>query len=102
MDAFYVLGGYDLSRQGNLKAIGRLDNNNSWSRAGNLVTARMGHGAVFIDGFFLVVGGYNDNFQTEKCELHQGTVSCTSQAPLLSGYERYPELFLISETFCQI
>ena len=62
----------------------------------------MGHGAVLIDGFFLVVGGYNDNFQTEKCELHQGTVSCTSQTPVLSGYERYPELFLISESFCQI
>ena len=101
VDAFYVLGGQDRFGQGELKVIGRLDKNNRWSRAGNLAKARYGHGAVFIDGFFLVVGGYQ-NYQTEKCSLREGAVSCTSQDPTLSYYYRYPELFLVSDSFCKI
>ena len=90
-----------MNGQGYLDAIGRLDKNNLWSLAGNLATARSGHGAVFIDGFFLVVGGYKSN-RTEKCSLQQGAVSCTSQEPSFSDYSRYPELFMVADSFCQL
>ena len=99
VDAFYVFGGYDNGGQGKLNAIGRLDNNNRWSQAGNLASARYGHGVVFIDGYFLVVGGYG-NYQTERCSLQEGAVSCTRQAPSLNNYFEYPELFMVSESFC--
>ena len=100
VDAFYVFGGNDYNI-GALNAIGRLDNNNQWSRVGNLANARSSHGAVFIDGFFLVVGG-DGEYQTEKCSLQEGAVSCTSQAPSLEYYTNYPELFLVSDSFCHI
>ena len=90
---------------GSLDVIGRLDNNNRWSRAGNLAETRYGHGAVFIDGFFLVIGGgntYPKYKQTEKCSLQQGAVSCTSQEPSFSDYSFYPELFMVADSFCQI
>ena len=102
IDAFYVLGGYDHQGQKDLNAIGRLDNNNRWSRAGNLTAARRGHGAIFVDGFLLVIGGNGNNCQTEKCAIKDGTVSCESQHPNLSGYGFYPELFLVLDYFCQI
>ena len=90
-----------MNGQGYLDAIGRLDKNNLWSLAGNLATARSGHGAVFIDGFFLVVGGYK-NHRTEKCSLQEGAISCRNQKPILYDYASYPELFLVSDSYCRI
>ena len=90
-----------MNGQGYLDAIGKLDKNNLWSLAGNLATARSGHGAVFIDGFFLVVGGY-DNHRTEKCSLQEGAISCRNQKPILYDYASYPELFLVSDSYCRI
>ena len=104
VDAFYVFGGEDKGGPslGYINVIGRLDKNNRWSQAGNLAQARYGHGAVFIDGYFLVVGGAYNTYQTEKCSLQEGAVSCTSQDPSLTSYFAYPELFLVSDSFCQI
>jgi len=101
VDAFYVIGGWDRHGQGELKAIGRLDINNNWSLAGNLNTARDGHGAIYLDGSILVVGG-SGHRQSEKCYLNQGTVSCTSQKPSLAEYHGYPELFLVANDYCKI
>ena len=100
VDEFYVLGGWDNGGQGALEAIGRLDSNNNWSLAGNLNSARNGHGAIYLDSSILVVGG-NGNLQSEKCDLDQGTVSCTSQEPSLNYYSYYPELHLVSNDYCQ-
>merc|ERR1719285_447850 len=100
VDAFYVFGGWDQGGQGALEAIGRLDSNNNWSLAGNLNTARRGHGAIYLDNSFLVVGG-EGNLQSEKCDLDRGTVSCTSQEPSLNSYYSYPELYLVSNDYCQ-
>ena len=96
-----------MNGQGYLDAIGKLDKNNLWSLAGNLATARSGHGAVFIDGFFLVIGGgntYPKYKQTEKCSLQQGAVSCTSQEPSSRTWPRAksPELFMVADSFCQL
>ena len=84
-----------------LKAIGRLDSNNNWSLAGNLNTARNGHGAIYLDGSIMIIGGSRTK-QSEKCDLNQGTVSCTSQEPSLNYYYSYPELYLVSNDYCQI
>ena len=95
-----MIGGYDYPGQGALKAIGRLDSNNNWSLAGNLNTGRRGHGAIYLDSSILIIGGYG-NLQSEKCDLDQGVVSCSSQEPYLNSYTHYPELYLVSNDYCQ-
>ena len=95
-EAFYVFGGCC----GNSNDIGRLDNNNQWSRAGVLQEARHAHGAIF-DGSHIMVMGGSGKFQTEKCTIQDGTISCVSQQPTLNNYWWYPELYLVSDTFCK-
>ena len=100
VDAFYVFGGWDYAGQGNLYTVGRLDSNNNWSLAGNLNTARREHRVIYLDNSFLVVGGLGTH-RSEKCNLKQGSVSCTSQEPTLHFHGIYPELYLVSNEYCK-
>ena len=51
-----------------LDNIARLDAISTlWTKAGNLITARNGHAAIFIDSVFLVIGGGYRTLMTEKC-----------------------------------
>ena len=43
----------------------------SWSNAGQLQTARHGHGVIMYMDFFVVVGGQGKK-QSEKCEISDG------------------------------
>ena len=70
-----------------------------WSNAGNLNAARHGHGVIFVDSAFLVVGGGHNSFMTEKCTLADNVMTCTEQAPELDDYGFYPELAYVSEDF---
>ena len=70
----------------------------AWSQVGLLNAGRIGHGAVFDDQAFLIVGGTSAK-STEVCEFSGAALSCRDQAPILTGYYGYPELIEISEEF---
>ena len=97
-NAFYIIGGWICDGYSNV--IARLDNDNQWSKAGVLKQARNAHGAIYDGNQIMVIGG-GGNFQTEKCEIQNETVSCISQEPTLNKYAWYPELYLVSDTYCK-
>ena len=99
--AFYVIGGSDYGPV-SLKTIGRLDpTHTTWTNSGELKYARRGHNAVFDGTHIIIVGGYNVNYKSENCFVSDATVTCTTQEPSLSRYEYYPELYLVSDSFCE-
>ena len=53
------------------------------------------------DGSHLLVVGGEYTRETEKCSIESGSVTCTSQNPELDYYSKYPELFLVPESFCK-
>ena len=59
--------------EGARSTIARLDlATSSWTKLGNLETARNGHGVIFDDDVFLVIGGWSFDRKTlrsEKCTL---------------------------------
>ena len=112
--AFYVIGGYSFNGPGSdrilHRTIGRFDPfSETWSQAGQLITGRAGHNAIFDGIAFIVVGGYDPErpirggiYNTEVCSISDDEmVSCTSQKPEWHGYGCYPELSLVSDSFCQ-
>ena len=102
-----VADGYPSERYSNaVTTIGKLDAYSRWSKAGDLSTARYGHGAIFDGEFFIIVGGYRPNLvgvllSSEKCEFGDDGLTCTEQSPSLYGYSFYPELFLVEKDFCK-
>ena len=93
--SFIYFGGVNSSKIKKFDSITR-----QWSDLGNLVTARQNHGADFDGAYFLVVGGGNGSFETEKCSLTESKMTCHLQAPTLYKYE-YPELFHVQDDFCK-
>ena len=84
-----------------MSTIGRLDiKTRKWTNAGSLVTGRHGHNAIHDGQFVLVVGGSRTK-KTEKCSIANERVTCASQSPELTDYSYYPELFLVTEGFCE-
>ena len=98
-DAFYVIGGWT-DKSSYDSTIGKLDANSNWSKAGELSTGRYAHAAVFDGAYLLVVGGYENDYKTEKCTFTSNGITCTEQSPSLSRYELYPELFMVPADFC--
>ena len=95
---FFVIGGYAGSVT---KDIGRLDATTMiWSKAGELVTGRHAHNAIYDGSTVLVVGG-NGTFKTEKCTISNNQMNCTEQNPQLSSYAYYPEMFMVSTDYCK-
>ena len=83
------------------KTIGRLDiKMRKWANAGNLVTGRRGHNAIYDGQYVLVVGGAG-TMKTEKCSISSNFNTCSSQSPELTDYTYYPEVFLVPEDFCK-
>ena len=67
-NGFILFGGL-LSQTAGFATIARLDlATSSWTKLGDLKTARDGHGVIFNGEAFLVVGG-RDEKKTEKCTL---------------------------------
>ena len=77
-----------------------MDLDGQWTKAGELNQARHGHNVINEGEYLMVVGGVHHR-QTEKCSLVDGSVSCTSQNPVLYDYTCYPELLLVSDDFCK-
>ena len=63
-------------------------------------TPRRGHGVIYVDEQFLVVGG-GGLYNNENCQLTQGEVTCTKQSTSLNNYAFYPELYLVESDFDQ-
>ena len=87
----------------NSKTIGRFDaTRRVWSNSGELITERRGHNAIYDGSSLIVIGGWEHfTHKTERCEISNGQVICTSQNPELDYYAYYPELFLVPVNFCK-
>ena len=83
---FYVSGGYStIDKQWTVfSTIAKYNpDNDTWTKVGDLNTARMYHNVIVSQGVFLVVG----NGPTEKCQLEGNSMVCVDQEPNL--YYRY-------------
>ena len=119
-NGFILFGGWTAT--GDTSTIARLDlATSSWTKLGDLKTARNGHGVIYDGDVFLIIGGYGD-LDTEKCTLsgtdsnckfpihfycqtHEksdsdSTINCIQQEPTLKDYRFYPALFLVADDFC--
>ena len=84
------------------KTIARLDSiSYEWSKAGDLITGRKGHNAIFDGSDIIVVGGYGTFLKTEYCKIIGSMVTCVELDPSLIYYAYYSELFLVEEHFCK-
>ena len=94
---FFVFGG--ATNRGSTDVIARFHSKTfKWSMVGELNAPREGHGAIVIDGEFLVVGGYSEftwQMKSERCAWIGDQVVCTEQTSTLYYYTYWPELFLI-------
>ena len=77
-----------------------MDLEGRWTQAGELKVARYGHNVIY-DGTHLLVLGGSDTRITEICSIESNMVNCKSQSPQLKDYYIYPELFLVSDSFCK-
>ena len=97
--SFYVIGGYDTGKA--IKAIAKIDDHGLWTKVGDLNEDRWGHGAILIGDNLMVFGEYGGTAHSEKCLISNDQVTCVSQPPSLTWYYEYPELFLVSASFCK-
>ena len=98
--SFFIFGGY--YNYNGLNTIASFDTNRKqWKKLGQLNQARRGHGVIIQEGQFLVVGGGQlRSFGTERCQLNDRSIQCTTVEPKLSGYYYYPELMSVPANFC--
>ena len=69
---------------------------------------RSRHGVIFDGEYFIVAGGYNgasnnNNVATERCKIvdtEESLILCRTQAPTLTNYQTYPELFMVPNDYC--
>ena len=72
----------------------------TWSKVGDLNSARSSHNVIFDGAHFLVIGGSGTQ-KTEKCAMANGQMTCAEQTPELEMYANYPELYLVPLNFCK-
>ena len=96
-----MIGGSDYGPI-SLKTIGRLDPiHTTWTDVGELKHARRGHNAIFDGTQIIIIGGYTGSYKSENCFVSDANATCRTQEPSLSRYEYYPELYLVSNSFCE-
>ena len=93
--AFYIFGGSNTENN-----IARLDEvTQTWSLVGKLKSGRRGHGVIYVDSTFLVLGG-NSYKGTENCVLEGPVMTCTEQeSASFYDYNIYPALFLTVDNY---
>ena len=92
---FYYFGGYD---RGVINSILRLNEATwTWSRVGNLNSARWHHGVILIENTFMVIGG-DGTHPNEACFLENGQFTCEEKTSILEKYKT-PVLFPVSNNF---
>ena len=93
-EAFFVFGGFKTN------VIARLDAATfAWEKVGELGKNRSSHNAIYLGNVFLVVGGGEEAFNTEKCIYKGNQMTCTEQSPLLREYVYWPELIQVTEDY---
>lgn len=85
-EMFYVFGGVSKEvtgphKEGTLMStIARYEpDNDTWTKLGDLNTARERHDAIITQGIFLIAG--DSDVPTEKCQLKGDAMRCTDQEP---------------------
>ena len=83
--------------------IGRLDSvTTTWASVGELAQARWSHNVLWTGNEFLVVGGAQDNLNTETCVFNdQYNLVCTGRTPKFSKYNQWPQVILVEDDYCQ-
>ena len=73
-----------------------------WSQIGSTTNkARNHHNAIQLpDDSFLVFGG-TGQFVTKRCTWNDDQLECTAQTPSVKDYTAWPEMFYVTEDFCQ-
>ena len=94
--SFYIIGGWETRSS---SEITRLDSTSfTWSSAGHLNYARIGHSVSFVDSKMIVVGGVG-NLKTEICELDKSQFICHSQDSSLDKYVYTPLVFIVNDQY---
>ena len=96
---YFIIGGQVDGAYSN--TIARLDTATwSWSRAGQLKTARVSHVAIWVNSKLVVVGGVDSKYslRTEYCDLVNDEFICTEQESALVDYS-YPLLFAVTDDY---
>ena len=100
-DDFYIFGGYDGSSSNSDKIVKFSTATENWTQVGSLKQARYGHGVIQTGESFLVLGGWDGSFFTEKCHFHHADkMTCVTMEPALKDYVQYPELLLVPADYC--
>ena len=96
---FFIVGGRYNTGDSMTAIIARLDATTwSWSRAGQLNTARSHHAAIWFKSKLVVVGGRGEK-PTEFCELIDNQFTCVDQNSTLEDYFATPLLLTVSDDF---
>ena len=60
-DSVYIIGGY-ISSSSPSSTIAKYSGG-SWTKTGSLKQARLGHGAITLEGITMIIGGWVDTYQ---------------------------------------
>merc|ERR1711892_318746 len=105
-EQIYVFGGQGQNQRAtaDLNTIARFSPlSHSWSKVGELLSPRYGHGAIIDMGNAVIVGG-NGRRTSEKCKIDNSGIikgACQALQLELDDYQFFPELNLVSEDYCQ-
>ena len=101
-ESFYLIGGaVDNYYVQSTNTIGRFNTQTrKWTQAGQLISKRFAHGAIFDGSSIIVIGGRYEQ-KTETCKISNGQVSCKEQSLSLMNCAFYPELYLVDENYCK-
>ena len=68
---------------------------------GDLISKRKGHGVIYKDSEFWIVGGQGTDYKTERCKIDSDQVICSEHGDeVLNSYSFYPGLFNVPYDFC--
>ena len=100
-NGFIHFGGFGYTDGGDLDLIARLDSQTyEWSKIGRLKQKRRKHNVILTQSDFLILGGQDRPFKTERCSYENKTISCSTQTPELSDYI-FPILIPVSSSYCK-
>ena len=96
--SFFVFGGFNSK---GAETIASFDTNTKqWKKLGNLNGYRKGHGVITYKGEFIVAGGAPWSLETERCTMKDNSIECTYAHPQLQDFFEYPEMMLVTKSFC--
>ena len=102
---YILFGGYIGETSGyRTSTVARFDElTRTWSKVGSLLTSRSGHGVIYTDQSFLVIGGLGADYKcrTEKCHINNASLSCKYHSATLENFNFWPATVLVNGTLDQ-